>query len=99
MYRLWRQFDFYACLTKNKSSSELREALQTCKNKINKNSLSSKVFPGSQPGKYFPLPTDFELESRPSPAFLRWYNVKTRDVRKSLQYLRSQKKPANLQKL
>ena len=61
--------DFYACLTKNKSSSELREAIQTCKNKINKNSLSFKVFPGSQPGKYYPPPTDFDLESRPSSFF------------------------------
>ena len=75
MYREWRQFDFYACLKKNKSSSELREAIQTCKNKINKNSLSFKVFAGSQPGKYYPPQTDFDLESRPSPAFfgvVRW---------------------------
>ena len=68
MYRYWRQFDFYACLTKNKSSSELRKAIQRCKNK-HKNSLSFKVFPGSQPGRCYPLPTDFDLESRPSPAF------------------------------
>ena len=67
MYRQWRQFDFALTLQKNKSSSELREAIQTCKNKINKNSLSFKVFPGSQPGKYYPPPTDFDLESRPSP--------------------------------
>ena len=70
MYRLWRQFDFCAYFTKNKSSSELREAIQTYKNKINKNSLSFKVFPGSQPGKYYPPQTDFDLESRYSPAFL-----------------------------
>ena len=61
--------DFYACLNKKKSSSELREAIQTCKNKINKNSLSFKVFPGSQPGKCYPPPTDFDLESRPSSVF------------------------------
>ena len=36
---------------------------------INKNSRSFKVFAGSQPGKYYPPPTDFDLESRPSPAF------------------------------
>ena len=52
-----------------KSSSKLREAIQTCENKINKNKLSFKVFPGSQQGKYYPPPTDFDLESRPSLAF------------------------------
>ena len=60
MYRQWRQFDFCAYFTKNKSSSELREAIQTFKNKI---SLSFKVFPGSQPDKYYPPPTDFDLST------------------------------------
>ena len=56
-------------LNKKKSSSELREPIPACKNKINKNSLSFKVFPGSQPGKYYPPPTDFDLEIQPSRAF------------------------------
>ena len=59
-------------MTKNKSSSELRKAIQRCKNK-HKNSLSFKVFVGSQQGKYYPPPKILTSRVDLVPHFSWWY--------------------------
>ena len=51
-----------------------------------KNSLSFKVFPGGQPGKYNPRPKGFDLGHQTNPTFFPVVYSYTGDLRKSLPY-------------
>ena len=62
------------------------------KRRKNKNSLSFKVFPVGQPGKYYNRPTDFDLGDRTSPTLFSVVCSLTGHFRKSLPYYSSQRK-------
>ena len=72
MYRQLREFDFYACLTKNKSSSELRKQFKHVKTNT-KRVCHSRYFQAVNQASIILPRQIFDLESRPSPAFSRWY--------------------------